>query len=171
MNKQVRFSIIVIILGMSLFFSTIFYPWLSFKDMGSGVEEFHLNYDMMAQSSFPEINHIANMINSINVLLWFMVILGLFSLLVITYHAASKTSRLGFYLIIFSNIVLILVSFLVVYEYFCVVFYINDVAMISLSSPFPYFSYCFIGLIGSVVFAIVSWVYGGYITLFSILHY
>jgi len=171
MNRQLRFSIIVIIFATVLFLSTISLPWISLRDMGNGAEEFHLNYEMMAQSIFPEISQIANNVNSINVLLMFIVFLGLFSLLATTYHVASKTCKLGFYMIIFSNIIIILTSLLIVYKYFSVIFYINDVAMISLSSPIPYFSYCFISLIGSVVFASISGVYGGYISIFTIFQY
>ena len=80
-KKQVRFSIIVIICGLALFLSTIYFPWISYQEQGNGRGEFHLNYEMMRWSDDPDIFNIASKLNSINILIIFVVIMGLLSLL------------------------------------------------------------------------------------------
>ena len=170
-KKQVRFSIIVIIFGLALFLSTIYLPWISYRVEGDGPGEFHLNYEMMRWSDDYDIFSIASKLNSINILIFFIIIMGLLSLLSVSYHVASKISRIGFYLMFTSNILITAVSILIVYQYFSVIFYITNVKMITLSSPFSYFSYSFIPLVGSVVLSVISGLYGGYITSFIILQF
>jgi hypothetical protein len=58
-----------------------------------------------------------------------------------------------------------------VLNYFSVIFYINTIEYISLSSPFSYFSYTFIPLIGSVILSVTSIIYGGYITSFILIEF
>ena len=75
-KKQVRFSIIVIIFGLALFLSTIYFPWISYQGLENNRGEFHLNYEMMRWSDDPEIFSIASRLNSINLLIFFIVIMG-----------------------------------------------------------------------------------------------
>jgi len=170
-KREVRFSIIVIFFGISLLISTFFFPWISFQEAGNGEQEFHLNLEMMRDSTSPEIQNIANKLNVINIILWFTVIMGLLSLLSVSYHSATKNSHFGFYLMILSNIFIIAVAFLIGYLYYSVISYINNIETISLSSPFPYFTYSFFSLIGSIVFLIISALYGGFITILILKHF
>ena len=59
-KREVRFSIFVIFIGIFLLISTFFFPWISFKEVVNGGQEFHLNMEMMRDSTFPEIQNIAN---------------------------------------------------------------------------------------------------------------
>ncbi len=163
-RRGIRFSIMVIVFGIVLLFSTSFFPWIAFQDSGNGQKEFHLNFEMMKNSNYPEIKSIANQINIINMLLWFTIIIGLISLLSVCYHSSTKSSNIGYFLMITANIFMIVIAFLIVFLFFSVIGYISVEQMIYLSSPFPLFSYSFISLIGSVIFLIISVMYGGFIT-------
>ena len=163
-RRGIRFSIIVIIFGIILLFSTSFFPWISVQDSGNGQKEFHLNFEMMKNSNYPEIRSIADELNLINIFLWFTIIIGLISLLSICYHSSTVSSNIGYLLMITANIFVIIIAFLIVFHLFSVVGYISSEKMISLSSLIPLFSYSFISLIGSVIFLIITVMYGGFIT-------
>ena len=169
-KREVRFSIIVIFFGIVLCIMTFFFPWISFQELSDGEKDFNLNLEMMKDSTYPEIKNIVNKLNVINSLLWFIIIMGLLSFLSVSYHSATKNSHIGFYLMILSNIFIIIVAFLIVYLYFSVITYIYNTGTIALSSPCPYFSYSFFSLIGSVIFLIISVMYGGYITILTTKH-
>jgi hypothetical protein len=119
----------------------------------------------MRDSTYPEILSMADNLGLIIFMLWSTILFGLLSILNITYHVATKKSDIGFYLSFLINLFMIILAFLIVNRYFSVIDYINKVDMIYLSSPFPFFSYTFISLIGSIVFLSITGIYGGFITI------